>query len=131
MTTARTSPQFKSLTTLPQANEKRPTGIMRLIALILIVALATAAASPATSFGGPAGCRCNCPVPGQGNEVCAKEGRGPEEMFPSKCYLEIRGNSETEVSEERLNTVDSRHRRMNAEFVHPAAGSSFFEANTT
>ncbi|KAG8234376.1 hypothetical protein J437_LFUL014841 [Ladona fulva] len=63
--------------------------VLFIVTVTIVKVLATATASPATYFGGPTSrCLCNCPNPGLGNDVCAREGGGPEEMFPSRCYLE-------------------------------------------
>ncbi|KAG8234377.1 hypothetical protein J437_LFUL014842 [Ladona fulva] len=58
---------------------------MRLIILGLLIVVVTAAAMPATSFGGPGRCRCDCPL---NEEVCAKEGNAKPETFASKCQVE-------------------------------------------
>ncbi|XP_046385122.1 uncharacterized protein LOC124155389 isoform X2 [Ischnura elegans] len=57
-----------------------------LLFVLVLMAVSTCLAAPATRVGSSG--RCNCACANQGDQVCAQEGRGPRETFPSKCHLE-------------------------------------------
>ncbi|XP_046385123.1 uncharacterized protein LOC124155389 isoform X3 [Ischnura elegans] len=57
-----------------------------LLLFVLVLMVSTCLAAPATRVGSSG--RCNCACANQGDQVCAQEGRGPRETFPSKCHLE-------------------------------------------